>query len=41
MNPNIAPTIRNRRWSRIWPWLLLWGAAPMPLYIWRVVGMLI
>ncbi len=29
------------RWGKTWPWLLLWGAAPMPLYIWLVVGMLV
>ncbi|WP_417768093.1 hypothetical protein [Stappia sp.] len=29
------------RWGRIWPWALLWGAAPMPLYIWLVVGMMV
>jgi hypothetical protein len=29
------------RWGGIWPWLLLWGAAPLPLYIWLVVGMLV
>jgi hypothetical protein len=32
---------QRSRWGRIWPWALLWGAAPMPLYIWLVVGVLI
>lgn len=41
MSPNITPTTGNARWSGIWPWLLLWGAAPMPLYIWLVVGILV
>ncbi len=25
----------------LWPWLLLWVAAPMPLYIWLVVALLL
>lgn len=25
----------------LWPWLLLWGAAPMPLYIWAVIGLVV
>lgn len=25
----------------LWPWLLLWGAAPMPLYIWAAVALLL
>lgn len=25
----------------LWPWLLLWVAAPMPLYIWAVVALLL
>ncbi|WP_428700143.1 hypothetical protein [Stappia sp.] len=32
---------QRSRWGRIWPWALLWGAAPMPLYIWLVVGMMV
>lgn len=32
---------QRSRWGRIWPWALLWGAAPMPLYIWLVVGMVV
>ncbi|WP_306030519.1 hypothetical protein [Stappia sp. MMSF_3263] len=34
-------TPQRNRWGRIWPWALLWGAAPMPLYIWVVVGMMV
>lgn len=34
-------TPQRSRWGRIWPWALLWGAAPMPLYIWLVVGMMV
>jgi Na+/melibiose symporter-like transporter len=34
-------TAQRSRWGRIWPWALLWGAAPMPLYIWLVVGMVV
>lgn len=36
----VGPGQRSR-WGRIWPWALLWGAAPMPLYIWLVVGMMV
>ena len=28
-------------WNTLWPWLLLWGAAPMPLYIWLAVGLIL
>jgi hypothetical protein len=34
-------TPQRSRWGRIWPWALLWGAAPMPLYIWVVVGLVV
>ena len=27
-------------WARVWPFLLLWGAAPMPLYIWLIIYLL-
>jgi hypothetical protein len=34
-------TPQRSRLGRMWPWTLLWGAAPMPLYIWLVVGMVV
>ena len=28
-------------WQTLWPWLLLWVAAPMPLYIWLAVELVL
>ena len=38
---DMTATPQRNRWGRIWPWALLWGAAPMPLYIWLAVGLVV
>ena len=27
-------------WTSLWPFILLWGAAPAPLYIWFIISLL-
>ena len=27
-------------WKNLWPFILLWGAAPAPLYIWLIISLL-